>query len=160
MRRSDAFTVTVRYHGNGKAPRSGLTGWRFGSDGGFACAAQASRADTFFPCNDHPSDKATWTFRLSASEGYVAAANAEPAGTTPAPLHSFDGPTERRRVPRRLRGAAGDRAGGDAATDSDRHSRPRTTGRAHDGGPPPSAVPTVAVKSCSVTAASGRRPAR
>ncbi|MFF9556077.1 hypothetical protein ACF1DY_09665 [Streptomyces albus] len=85
MRRSDAFTVTVRYHGNGKAPRSGLTGWRFGSDGGFACAAQASRADTFFPCNDHPSDKATRTFRLSASEGYVAAANGGPAGTTPAP---------------------------------------------------------------------------
>ncbi|WP_055498839.1 M1 family metallopeptidase [Streptomyces albus] len=77
LRRSDAFTVTVCYHGNGKAPRSGLTGWRFGSDGGFACAAQASRADTFFPCNDHPSDKATWTFHLSAPEGYVAAANGE-----------------------------------------------------------------------------------
>ncbi|MCA1218214.1 M1 family metallopeptidase [Streptomyces sp. 8L] len=69
------FTTQIRYHGNGKAPRSGLSGWVFGADGGFACAAQSSRADTFFPCNDTPSDKATWTFHISAPEGYVATAN-------------------------------------------------------------------------------------
>lgn len=71
------FTAEITLHGNGKAPRSGLTGWRFGPDGGFAAAAQASRADTFFPVNDHPSDKATWTFRVNAPEGYVATANGE-----------------------------------------------------------------------------------
>ncbi|MFF5422555.1 M1 family metallopeptidase, partial [Streptomyces misionensis] len=72
-----AFTAEVRYRGNGKAPRLGLTGWKFGTDGGFASAAQSSRADTFLPCNDTPSDKATWTFHISAPEGYVAAANGE-----------------------------------------------------------------------------------
>ncbi|MEV6103729.1 M1 family metallopeptidase [Streptomyces sp. NPDC051940] len=77
------FTVEVRYRGNGKAPRAGLTGWNFGTDGGFAAAAQSSRADTFLPCNDHPSDKATWTFHISAPEGYVAAANGELTGKTP-----------------------------------------------------------------------------
>ncbi|MFI6296292.1 M1 family metallopeptidase [Nonomuraea sp. NPDC050790] len=71
------FTAEISLHGNGKAPRSGLTGWRFGPDGGFAAAAQASRADTFFPVNDHPSDKATWTFRVKVPEGYVATANGE-----------------------------------------------------------------------------------
>ncbi|MEU9530856.1 M1 family metallopeptidase [Streptomyces sp. NPDC048213] len=77
IRDRQAFTVEIRYRGNGKAPRLGLTGWRFGSDGGFASAAQSSRADTFLPCNDTPSDKATWTFHISAPEGFVATANGE-----------------------------------------------------------------------------------
>ncbi|MFI5805224.1 M1 family metallopeptidase [Streptomyces sp. NPDC051561] len=77
LHRGRPFAVEVRYRGNGKAPRLGLTGWKFGSDGGFACAAQSSRADTFLPCNDTPSDKATWTFHLSAPEGFVATANGE-----------------------------------------------------------------------------------
>ncbi|MEU5837074.1 M1 family metallopeptidase [Streptomyces diacarni] len=85
LRRSTAFTLDIRYHGNGKAPRTGLTGWRFGSDGGFACAAQSSRADTFFPCNDHPSDKATWTFHIGAPQDYVATANGELLHRTPRP---------------------------------------------------------------------------
>ncbi|MEV3853689.1 M1 family metallopeptidase [Streptomyces sp. NPDC050095] len=74
------FTATVTYHGNGKAPRTGLSGWKFGTDGGFASAVQSSRADTFLPCNDTPSDKATWTFHISAPEGYVAAANGRLTG--------------------------------------------------------------------------------
>ncbi|MFE1952712.1 M1 family metallopeptidase [Streptomyces sp. NPDC059524] len=80
LHKDTPFTVTVAYRGNGKAPRAGLTGWRFGSDGGFASAVQSSRADTFMPCNDTPSDKATWTFHLSAPEGFVAAANGELTG--------------------------------------------------------------------------------
>lgn len=74
------FTAEIAYHGNGKDKRSGLTGWRFGPDGGFASAVQASRADTFMPVNDHPSDKATWTLRVSAPEGYVATGNGELTG--------------------------------------------------------------------------------
>ncbi|GAA2652111.1 M1 family metallopeptidase [Nonomuraea recticatena] len=77
LRNHRPFTAEVRLHGNGKAPRGGLTGWRFGPDGGFAAAVQASRADTFFPVNDHPSDKATWTFHVKVPEGYVATANGE-----------------------------------------------------------------------------------
>ncbi|MFJ8826861.1 M1 family metallopeptidase [Streptomyces sp. NPDC102467] len=101
------FTVTVRYRGNGKAPRVGLTGWRFGTDGGFASAVQSSRADTFLPCNDTPSDKATWTFHISAPEGYVAAANGELTGKDKRP----DGSTLwhfalRERMPTELLGIA------------------------------------------------------
>ncbi|MFC9245810.1 M1 family metallopeptidase [Streptomyces sp. NPDC057136] len=78
------FTIEIHYRGNGKAPRLGLTGWKFGTDGGFASAAQSSRADTFLPCNDTPSDKATWTFHISAPEGFVATANGELLHKTPA----------------------------------------------------------------------------
>lgn len=85
LRDGRPFTVTIHYRGNGKAPRLGLTGWRFGSDGGFASAAQSSRADTFLPCNDTPSDKATWTFHISAPEGFVATANGELLHKTPGP---------------------------------------------------------------------------
>ncbi|MBC9713333.1 M1 family metallopeptidase [Streptomyces sp. TRM66268-LWL] len=85
LAKSVPFTVEVRYHGNGKAPRASVTGWNFGTDGGFACAAQSSRADTFFPCNDHPSDKATWTFHISAPEGFVATANGELLAKSPRP---------------------------------------------------------------------------
>ncbi|MGW0811813.1 M1 family metallopeptidase [Streptomyces viridiviolaceus] len=83
LRDGQPFTIAIHYHGNGKAPRLGLTGWRFGSDGGFASAAQSSRADTFLPCNDTPSDKATWTFHISAPEGFVATANGELLHKTP-----------------------------------------------------------------------------
>ncbi|MEV5678183.1 MULTISPECIES: M1 family metallopeptidase [unclassified Streptomyces] len=83
LRDGQAFTVEVRYRGNGKAPRLGLTGWKFGTDGGFASAAQSSRADTFLPCNDTPSDKATWTFHISAPKGFVATANGELLHRTP-----------------------------------------------------------------------------
>jgi len=83
LHRGQAFTTEVRYRGNGKDPRLGLSGWKFGSDGGFASAAQSSRADTFLPCNDTPSDKATWTFHISAPPGYVATANGELLHKTP-----------------------------------------------------------------------------
>ncbi|MEV5018045.1 M1 family metallopeptidase [Streptomyces sp. NPDC053780] len=85
LREGRAFTVTVRYHGNGKATRLGLSGWWFGSDGGFVSATQSSRADTFLPCNDTPSDKATWTFHITAPPGFVATANGELLHRTPGP---------------------------------------------------------------------------
>ncbi|MFE0099701.1 M1 family metallopeptidase [Streptomyces sp. NPDC059009] len=74
------FTVEVTYHGNGRTKPVGAPGWRYMSDGGFASAAQASRADTFAPVNDHPSDKATWSFHLTAPEGWTPAANGNLTG--------------------------------------------------------------------------------
>ncbi|RJL32796.1 M1 family metallopeptidase [Bailinhaonella thermotolerans] len=82
LRHGRPFDVTVAYHGVGTGPYAGLSGWNFGSDGGFASAAQASRADTFLPVNDHPSGKATWTFRVSAPPGYVATGNGVLTGTS------------------------------------------------------------------------------
>ncbi|MGE6736610.1 M1 family metallopeptidase, partial [Streptomyces sp. NPDC059900] len=81
LRDRRAFDVEVTYHGNGKTKPVGQPGWRHMSDGGFASAAQASRADTFAPVNDHPSDKATWTFHLTAPDGWTPAANGNLTGT-------------------------------------------------------------------------------
>ncbi|MFE0170694.1 M1 family metallopeptidase [Streptomyces sp. NPDC059002] len=80
LRDRRSFDVEVTYHGNGKTKPIGQPGWRHMSDGGFASAAQASRADTFAPVNDHPSDKATWTFHLTAPKGWTPAANGNLTG--------------------------------------------------------------------------------
>ncbi|MCF3123933.1 M1 family metallopeptidase [Streptomyces arenae] len=85
LRDHRSFDVEVTYHGNGRTKPVGLSGWRYMSDGGFASAAQASRADTFAPVNDHPSDKATWTFHLTAPHGWTPAANGNLTGRRAAP---------------------------------------------------------------------------
>ncbi|MFF2502347.1 M1 family metallopeptidase [Streptomyces sp. NPDC058067] len=78
------FEVAVTYHGNGKTKPIGAPGWRYMSDGGFASAAQSSRADTFAPVNDTTMDKATWTFHLTAPDGWTPGANGTLTGTRPA----------------------------------------------------------------------------
>ncbi|MGW2229242.1 M1 family metallopeptidase [Streptomyces formicae] len=85
LRERRSFDVEVAYHGNGRTKPIGQPGWRYMSDGGFASAAQASRADTFAPVNDHPSDKATWTFHLTAPKGWTPAANGNLTGRRDAP---------------------------------------------------------------------------
>lgn len=78
------FEVAVTYHGNGKTKPIGVPGWRYMSDGGFASAAQSSRADTFAPVNDTTMDKASWTFHLTAPDGWTPGANGTKTGTRPA----------------------------------------------------------------------------
>ncbi|MFF1392895.1 M1 family metallopeptidase [Streptomyces sp. NPDC058287] len=78
------FEVAVTYHGNGKTKPVGVPGWRYMSDGGFASAAQSSRADTFAPVNDTTMDKASWTFHLTAPDGWTPGANGTLTGTRPA----------------------------------------------------------------------------
>ncbi|MFE6755826.1 M1 family metallopeptidase [Streptomyces sp. NPDC057684] len=78
------FEVAVAYHGNGKSKPIGAPGWRYMSDGGFASAAQSSRADTFAPVNDTTMDKASWTFHLTAPDGWTPGANGTATGTRPA----------------------------------------------------------------------------
>lgn len=62
-----AVTVCVEYSAD---PRRALahTGWVDTLDG-FAVACQANSAHTVFPCNDHPSDKADFSFRLTVPSG-------------------------------------------------------------------------------------------
>src|SRR4029434_8460990 len=43
-------------------------------DGNFV-GAEPNAASTWFPSNDHPSDKATYTFRVTVPEGVTAVAN-------------------------------------------------------------------------------------
>ncbi|MFD7130662.1 M1 family metallopeptidase [Streptomyces sp. NPDC059894] len=78
------FKTVITYHGNGRTKPVGAVGWRYMSDGGFVSAAQASRADTFAPVNDTTMDKATWSFHLTAPDGWTPAANGVATGTHPA----------------------------------------------------------------------------
>lgn len=72
----EGFSVTVEYHG---VPESLFTiGWPVGwvhKDGVTYVVAEPDGARTWLPCNDHPSDKAAFTFRITAPEGNTVAAN-------------------------------------------------------------------------------------
>ncbi|MET9732683.1 M1 family metallopeptidase [Streptomyces sp. NPDC006458] len=66
--------ITVRHTSDPVSPEGRDGGWVRTSDG-LAMANQADAAHLVFPCNDHPSDKAVFTIRVSAPEGYTAVAN-------------------------------------------------------------------------------------
>jgi aminopeptidase N len=79
------FTVTVKYSGTPKPvakPPLGTYGWVRTPDGVFV-ACQPSGAHTWFPSNDHPSDKATFEFDVTVPEGLTAIANGEPTSRVP-----------------------------------------------------------------------------
>jgi aminopeptidase N len=79
-----AFTAVVRYRG---VPRTTLGTVVFGSPYGFLhtrdgqfVAAEPDAASTWFPCNDHPADKATFLFRVTVPRGFRAVANGRLTG--------------------------------------------------------------------------------
>ncbi|MEU6095928.1 M1 family metallopeptidase [Streptomyces sp. NPDC047079] len=74
------LTVTVR-HTSDPVSRKGREGGWVRTDDGLVMANQADAAHHVFPCNDHPSDKALFTFHVTAPDGYTAVANGLPAGT-------------------------------------------------------------------------------
>ncbi|MET7685445.1 M1 family metallopeptidase [Streptomyces sp. NPDC005423] len=67
--------VRVEYSAD---PRRALThtGWVPTPDG-FAVCGQPDSAHTVFPCNDHPADKADFTFRLTVPDGLRGVANGQ-----------------------------------------------------------------------------------
>ncbi|MEV5880430.1 M1 family metallopeptidase [Streptomyces sp. NPDC052101] len=73
-----AATVSVDYTAD---PRRTLphTAWVPTPDG-FAICPQPNSAHTVFPCNDHPSDKAAFSFRLTVPAGLRAVANGRLTG--------------------------------------------------------------------------------
>ena len=81
----EEFAVTVAYHGTPE-PLTTVgfpAGWE--QAGGITyVVAEPDGARTWLPCNDHPSDKAAFTFRITVPEGNTVAANgtltAAPAG--------------------------------------------------------------------------------
>jgi aminopeptidase N len=75
--------VCVEY---GADPRRALphTAWVPTGDG-FAVCPQPDSAHTVFPCNDHPSDKASFTFRLTVPDGLRAVASGLLTGTESLP---------------------------------------------------------------------------
>jgi aminopeptidase N len=79
-------TVVVEYHG---APDAGaglglLSGW-FHTETGSYVLNEPDGARTWLPSNDHPSDKATFTFRLTVPDGITAVANGALASSVLSP---------------------------------------------------------------------------
>ncbi|MFF1276433.1 M1 family metallopeptidase [Streptomyces marokkonensis] len=74
----ESTRITVR-HTSDPAPAGREGGWVRTADG-LAMANQADAAHLVFPCNDHPSDKAMFTFRITAPDGHTAVAGGLPAG--------------------------------------------------------------------------------
>jgi aminopeptidase N len=76
------FTAVVKYSGSPRAvedPILGRYGWIKTRDGVFI-ACQPSGAHTWFPGNDHPSDKATFGYRVTVPAGSEVLANGTRTG--------------------------------------------------------------------------------
>ncbi|MDQ0793534.1 M1 family metallopeptidase [Streptomyces sp. B1I3] len=71
--------ITVR-HTSDPSGDTGSGGWVPTADG-LAMANQADAAHRVFPANDHPSDKAYFTFHVTAPEKFTVVAGGLPAGT-------------------------------------------------------------------------------
>jgi aminopeptidase N len=70
------FTLEVRYEGS-PSPRRGLwgeVGWEELSDG-VLVAGQPNGAPSWFPCNDHPGDKASYRITVTTDANYRAVCN-------------------------------------------------------------------------------------
>ncbi|MFC9796529.1 M1 family metallopeptidase [Streptomyces sp. NPDC127584] len=76
--RGESVTITVTHTSDPAGPAD-TGGWVRTSDG-LAMANQADAAHRVFPSNDHPSDKAYFTFRVTAPSGLTAVANGLPTG--------------------------------------------------------------------------------
>lgn len=75
----EAFVIDVEYGGTPAQARSSAIpfgiGWQTSATGQNYVVAEPDAAHTWFPCNDHPLDKATYTFRINVPDTTTAAAN-------------------------------------------------------------------------------------
>ncbi len=73
------FSVTVAYHGSPQPIESAATpsmvGWEHAPDGVINVFNEPDGASTWFPNNNHPRDKATFTFAITVPQPWVVAAN-------------------------------------------------------------------------------------
>ncbi|MEO3815937.1 M1 family metallopeptidase [Plantactinospora sp. B24E8] len=79
LARGERFTVVVRYDGTTGRPtdiEGALYGWVSTPDGAFV-ANEPDGASTWYPVNDHPTDKASYDFRITVPAGRTAVANGE-----------------------------------------------------------------------------------
>jgi len=72
----ETFEVLMRYRGAPHPLRSawGEVGWEE-LDDGVLVSGQPCGAQTWFPCNDHPSNKATYRISVSCESGYTVVSN-------------------------------------------------------------------------------------
>ncbi|MFG1609194.1 M1 family aminopeptidase [Actinoplanes sp. NPDC049265] len=82
LRAGHWFTIRVVYDGvPGTIDDPGIgTNGAFPTDDGVLIAGQPHGAALWYPVNDHPADKAAYTFRVGVPEGLTAVANGEPVG--------------------------------------------------------------------------------
>ncbi|QSB15586.1 M1 family metallopeptidase [Natronosporangium hydrolyticum] len=76
------FVVEVGYGGVPEpvhSPQLGTNGFHHTDDGAFVIG-QPRSASTWYPANDHPSDKATYTIDLTVPDGLAAISNGVPLG--------------------------------------------------------------------------------
>ncbi|MGW2920883.1 M1 family aminopeptidase [Streptomyces angustmyceticus] len=73
--RGQEVKISIAHTSDPRAKGDG--GWLRTADG-LAMANQADAAHRVFPCNDHPSDKALFTFRITAPQQLTAVANGLP----------------------------------------------------------------------------------
>jgi aminopeptidase N len=75
----DIFRVTVTYQGTPeRTPAYGTywsAGWYHTDDNEVFVSNETSASDNWYPVNDHPLDKATYTFRITVPKPYVVAAS-------------------------------------------------------------------------------------
>jgi len=74
----ETFTATIAYSGEPEPIRSKALPIRMGwthFDAGIYVASEPDGAASWYPVNDHPLDKATYTLRVTVPEPYVVAAN-------------------------------------------------------------------------------------
>jgi aminopeptidase N len=79
LRRGKPFVVRVRYGGHPHPvtdPDGSNDGWTPTNDGAFV-ASEPQGAPTWFPCNDYPTDKASYGIRITVPKGKTAVANGE-----------------------------------------------------------------------------------
>ncbi len=77
LRKGTKYTTVVRYDGVPKTiedPELGSSGV-FHTDDGMVIIGEPDVAATWFPVNDHPSDKASFTFKVTVPKGLEAVAN-------------------------------------------------------------------------------------
>ena len=77
----DSFTLDIRYEGN-PSPRRGLwgeVGWEELTDG-VLVAGQPNGAPSWFPCNDHPRNKASYRITVTTDANYRAVCNGRLVG--------------------------------------------------------------------------------
>jgi aminopeptidase N len=79
LREGRQFTVRVDYRGHPRPvidPDGSKDGWTPTDDGAFV-ASEPQGSPSWFPCNDYPTDKATYGIRVSVPKGKTAVANGE-----------------------------------------------------------------------------------
>jgi hypothetical protein len=84
LRKHSSFVVTIVYDGvpqTDQDPSLGEGGF-FNTDDGSLVAGQPHGATGWYPVNDHPLDKAAYTFRVTVPAGLQVVANGVPRGNT------------------------------------------------------------------------------